>query len=74
MIRNEDAGLDLMNKNLSKEQLLGPITDSVAYEIDVKSMQCAELENNQIFKKLKQIILKFFITREENRRYGQTKK
>ena len=71
MIRNEDTGLDLMSKNLSKEQLLGPITDSVAYEIDVKSLQCTELENNMIFKKLKQIILKFFITREENRRYGQ---
>lgn len=72
LIRSEEAGLD--NLKMSKEQLLGPITDMKAYEIDKLSLECPELESNPIFIKLRTRILKFFITSEETRRYGMTQK
>lgn len=64
MIRNEDSNLDQAQNHFDKEQLLGKIEDSVAYEVDVKSLHCPELELNPIFNKLKARLLKFFVIRE----------
>ena len=73
-IRNEDASFDNKQKAISKDELLGPITDLPAYSVDVQSLDCPELEPNPIYQRLKQRILKFFVTREEIRRYGPTRK
>ena len=56
------------------EKLLGPITDMTAYKVDERALDVPELESNPIFQKLKQRILKFFVIREEERRYGLTEK
>lgn len=74
LIRNEDASFDLNQKAISKEQLLGPIIDLPAYKVDEQSLDCPELEANPIYQRLKQRILKFFITREEIRRNGPTRR
>jgi hypothetical protein len=59
-----------MSKSISKEELLGPITDMIAFQIDKQSLECQELANNPIYEKLKHRLLKFYVTREEYRRYG----
>lgn len=61
LIRKEDAALDDHHKNMSKEQLLGPITAMKAFEIDEMALDCPELNDNLIFIKLKQRLRKFFI-------------
>lgn len=72
MIRNEDS--QLQENGGSIDERLGPITDSIAYEIDEQSLACPDLEENPIYIKLKKRLLKFFVTREEARRYGPSKK
>lgn len=82
LIRREDAGLEEQQRlaaengdpRKSKDWLLGPITDMISYDVDKRSLDCPELEDNPIFIKLKNRILKFFITREETRRYGPSAK
>ena len=56
------------------EKLLGPITDMKAYQIDEKAFEFPELEDNIVYQKLKQRVMKFFTVREEERRYGLTEK
>jgi hypothetical protein len=56
------------------DTLLGPITDSVNFHIDELALDCPDLNDNQIFIKLKNKLRKFFIQREEIRRYGLTRK
>jgi|LauGreDrversion4_2_1035121.scaffolds.fasta_scaffold276276_3 hypothetical protein len=42
----------------------------IAFQIDKQSLESDELANNPIYEKLKQRLLKFYVTREEYRRYG----
>lgn len=74
LIRNEDNSFDHNQKALTKEQLLGPITDLPAFKVDEQALDCPELESNPIYQRLKQRILKFFVTREEIRRFGPSRK
>jgi hypothetical protein len=46
----------------------------ISYDVDRRSLDCPELENNPIFIKLRNRILKFFVIREETRRYGPSAK
>jgi len=73
-IRNEDNSFDHNHKAIPKDQLLGPITDLPAYKVDENALDCPELEPNPIYQRLKQRLLKFFITREEIRRYGPSRR
>lgn len=58
------------NQKKSRQQLVNEITSSLAYEVEQKGLECEQLENNQIFVNLKLRLHRFFITREENRRFG----
>lgn len=58
----------------SREQLLGPITDMQAYQINKQSLHCSDLEGNLLFTNLRERVFKFFISNEEVRRYGQSQK
>ena len=49
LIRNEDASFDQNHNAISKEQLLGSITDLPAYKVDEQAFDCPELESNPIY-------------------------
>ena len=57
---------------LSREQLLGPITELQSYEIVKQSLYCYDLESNMIFNNLRDRVYKFYLKNEEIRRYGQS--
>ncbi len=71
MIRKEELEF---GSRAQIEKLLGPITDMTAFKVDERALDVPELESNPLFQKLKQRILKFFILREEERRFGLTEK
>jgi hypothetical protein len=48
-------------------------TDSLAFQIEEKGLECKALENNPIFQKLRLRLRKFFSIAENHRKNGPTK-
>ena len=51
-------------------ELVKQVTESIAFQTEEMSLDCPELENNSIFKLLRNRVKHFFFQQEEHRRRG----
>lgn len=60
--------------NLEQRDQIAMIMNSEGFKLNEKNLECPALEQNPIFLKLKQRLLKFFIISEKYRLNGPTRK
>jgi hypothetical protein len=62
-----DLNLGMFQQQFGTE-LINQVKDSLAFQIEESGLECPELEDNQIFKNLRNRLRLFFFTQEEYRR------
>ena len=69
-MRDEDS--DLYDADGNFDPICAKAKNFTSYETMMENLECPELENNELFKKLKRKIVKFFIESERVRKNGLT--
>lgn len=67
VLKENDHNLAIFHQQFGSD-LVNQVRDSIAFQVEESGLECPDLEENQIFKNLRNRLRLFFFTHEEYRR------